>query len=360
MGLSAVRDLFCGELGYTPVDEPLSIHEWPQSLKREVSGTPILLAWCDSPEGSFDILYARLAQDRHVWPSSLRLSIERSVVQQLVKGHPHALVILSDHAANWWHLVNISSRGQDGSHRVLRRIIVGPHDRLRGAAERVALLDLSLGQSLDQDLSPASIQKQHDYAFDVKAVNHSFQQDLLQALFTFEQDLRPRSDPATGGAGPALQLLTCLTFLYFLQRRLWLGQDPRFLNHLWQDYRQSGSGPDVFVGQWLELLVTEGLSGRFRANSPDRRRLPPALQRALASVNPVCLGLLGQGPVERASRAGISDDAFLQLEQSAPEIRPSQYIGRKLAQGAVARPSQELGLDLRKQLLEVVTRQDWF
>ncbi|MEW6504845.1 MAG: DNA methyltransferase [Chloroflexota bacterium] len=56
-------------------------------------------------------------------------------------------------------------------------------------------------------------------------------------------------------------------FIGFVQKKGWLGDNPRFLQDFWQEYRNSGRPADTFYKEWLEPLFFEAL------NSPPGRKV---------------------------------------------------------------------------------------
>ncbi len=163
-GLAAAKQLFWTALNYDRANVALSTRDWPETTRALLAAEPLLLARYSSALGRFDILYTRLATHQSGRSFPLSLAAERAVITQLLPDHPYALFVFSDAVEKHWHLVNVKYRreqaGEDvrAARRVLRRIAIGPHERLRTAAERVAMLDLAtLGPDLTA-LAPLAIQ----------------------------------------------------------------------------------------------------------------------------------------------------------------------------------------------------------
>jgi hypothetical protein len=85
----------------------------------------------------------------------------------------------------------------------------------------------------------------------------------------FYREFKPRFDAiASGMQGTddvnlkqdfALLFVIRIIFLGFVQKKGWLGGNPKFLEYFWQEYLQSGSN-DNFYKKWLEPLFFEALS----------------------------------------------------------------------------------------------------
>lgn len=56
-------------------------------------------------------------------------------------------------------------------------------------------------------------------------------------------------------------------FLGFIQKRKWLGDDEKFIQHFYQEYKETSFGKNIFYSQWLEPLFFEAL------NSPQGNKV---------------------------------------------------------------------------------------
>ncbi|HQE92161.1 MAG TPA: TaqI-like C-terminal specificity domain-containing protein [Anaerolineae bacterium] len=278
-GLNAAKRLFWTELNYDRAAESLSTREWPDGTRALVNADPLLLAQHTSTLGSFDILYIPLASEQTGRSFPLSLAAERAVITQLLPNHPYALFVFSDAAEKHWHLVNVKYRrdkadGESAARRVLRRIAIGPHERLRTAAERIAMLDLTtLSPNLADGghplgLSPIAIQQRHDDAFDVEAVTKAF--------FTTYREHFERAEVQIAGLDDAdavriftQRLFNRLLFIVFLERKGWLippdtGKPTRadgYLAALWDAHRHSEQSEESnFYRDRLKLLFFSGLN----------------------------------------------------------------------------------------------------
>ncbi|MBN1584237.1 MAG: class I SAM-dependent DNA methyltransferase, partial [Anaerolineae bacterium] len=277
-GLEAVKQLFWTELNYDRANEPLSIRDWPERVECLIDGAPLLLAQATSSFGDFDVIYARLSADQRGCDAtqSMSLAAERQVVTQLLKNHPYALFVFSDVDGRHWHLVNVkvdagSTFGDESEsitptrRRVLRRISIGPHERLRTASERIAMLDLA---SLDPDLfgvSPMAIQQRHDEAFDVEAVTKHFFTTYRRVFEQVESSLSSIDDDASRRLFTQ-RLFNRLLFLVFLERKGWLIFDGKYdyLQALWaahkEECRDNPGGCPNFARDRLLPLFFAGLN----------------------------------------------------------------------------------------------------
>jgi len=267
-GLAAAKQLFWTELNYDRAVEPLSCRGWPDRARAVLDDTPTALARHESAFGSFDVVYARLSEEQRGRTFPLSLTAERLAINQLLRDHPYALFLFSDPAERHWHLVNVkldkASSQVRGTlseatvprtsqvtvtRRLFRRVSVGPYERLRTASERVAMLDLA---TLSPDLfglSPLAIQQRHDEAFDVEAVTRAFFQRFAHLFYRVRDEIATAPDLAEDADAHAQMLLDRLLFLYFIQKKGWLNQDPDYLYHRFGEGHVERPGSTSFYGQ---------------------------------------------------------------------------------------------------------------
>ena len=266
-GLPAVKSLFCTELNYGHADVPLSYRGWPDRAREALTGPPVVLARHESQFGDFDVIHATLAPEQRGRNFPLSITAERQVIEQLLANHPYAIFLFSDVDQRHWHLVNVRYDEEAARRRVFRRIAIGPHERLRTASERVAMLDLA---TLDEDLfgiPPLAVQQRHDEAFDVEAVTGRFFADYRRLFEATEAQIE-------GLADEDLRLFTQrlfnrLLFITFLERKGWLTFEERddYLRALWEDHLEeaeaAADGSDAnfyFYRDRLKLLFFSGLN----------------------------------------------------------------------------------------------------
>ena len=142
-GLAAVKQLFWTELNYDRVNAPLSRRNWPGRAAAALADDPHILAHHKSHFGTFEIIHAQLTPSQVSRGFPLSLTAERLVINQLLPDHPYALFVFGDGEGRHWHLVNVRYDKAGTKRQVFRRIAIGPHERLRTASQRVALLDLA-------------------------------------------------------------------------------------------------------------------------------------------------------------------------------------------------------------------------
>ena len=257
--MDALKQLLWSELNYDRANTILSTRDWQQNLQQSLIGEPLLFATAGDGDG-FHVIYSQLKAEH------LQLGVERQIISKLIQSHPFTLFIFSDTSQVNWHFVNVKHDRDDGkrARRVFRRITVSPYERLRTAAERIGLLDTA---TLSRDLfgiSPLIVQQQHDEAFNVEAVTERFFYSYQQIFNKVKNEIYKQTNDQQWAHEYSLQFLNRLMFLYYVQRKLWLGRDPDFLAHFWNAYLDSDHIRDTFVNNWLNILFLKRLIINFK------------------------------------------------------------------------------------------------
>ena len=302
-GLEPLKKLFWSELNYDHVNQPLSRRGWNQTAVNALAEDPVLFAG-GGQNNDFRVVYSRLPQER------LLLGQERPVVNSLLKEHPYALFIFSNQSQNYWHFINVKYDTEMEKRRLFRRITVGPEERLRTAAERISMLDL---QSIQPDmfgLQPLTIQSRHDEAFDVEAVTKQFFEEYKAIFRILEDDLNKQANDYTWAHAYSLQFLNRCMFIYFIQRKGWLGNDCDFLLNFWKSYQRCGQSQNSFVDNWLRVLFFEAFNNKFHGG---HNYFPPEIKEALSLAPYLNGGLFTENRFDQEHKAAISDQRFKQV-----------------------------------------------
>ena len=253
--LDGALELF-DALGYQYADDlPLPIRNWPAGVRRLVrrrAEPPIYLA----QHRDFRVVYTHLTTDH------LSRTVERPIVEHtLHKLHPYALFVFANRDLTRWDFVNVKYSAEDGARRrTIRRIHVGPDERLHTAAGRLALLTVP-----GPDTSALELQSFHDQAFDVEEVTKQFYRDYVQVFGALCADIT-RRNPGRGAEAEreAQVLLDRLLFLYFIQKKGWLDERHDYLYHHFQAYYQADPDGTSFYDDFLfplfVVLSNEGLA----------------------------------------------------------------------------------------------------
>jgi len=302
-GLDPLKQLFWSELNYQRINQPLSRRGWTDTTASFLADDPLLFAG-GGENNDFHVIYVKLDSGR------LHLGHERPIVSRLTKDHPYALFIISNKNQDFWHFINVKFDKETEKRRQFRRITVGPDERLRTASERIALLDLSLISPDLFGLPPLSIQECHDDAFDVEAVTKVFFNEYKAIFQILQDDLSRQTKSPKWAHDYALQFLNRSMFIYFIQRKGWLGKDKDFLGSFWESYKKSNQPVNTFVDRWLKVLFFEAFNRKFHGG---HRHLPEKIREALASAPFLNGGLFTENDLDNKAGFTISDTRFEQI-----------------------------------------------
>ena len=245
-GIEPLRELFWTELNYDRYNDGIPRGDWTDTAKNALAEDPVLFA--TGGGDAFHVIYARLNSDR------LLLTAERPVISKLLEDHPYTLFVFSNQEQTDWHFVNVKYDTDDPKRRRLfRRITISPYEKLRTASERIAMLDLDAISPDSEALSPLTIQTGHEKAFDVEAVTEQFFEDYQSVFYGLQDDLADQTTDQRWAHDYALQFLNRCMFLYFIQRKGWLGEDTEFLRSFWESY-QVALNPDS-IGATTNRLI---------------------------------------------------------------------------------------------------------
>ena len=259
-------------------------------------------------DSDFDVFYFRLKGDR------LLLTAERPIVLRLLEEQLDGLFIFSNAAQSKWHFVNVKQDNAQTRRRLFRRITIGPEERLRTASERLAWLDLSKRE----EATRLEIRALHEQAFDVEAVTDKFFQAYRNLFRILQKDLTIQTGDENWAHDYALQFLNRCMFLYFLQRKGWLGDEKEFLQVLWESYRKPGDEhknsvqyqKNAFFEYWLQVLFFEAFNKQFLHS---RTYFPRRIYDILAQAPYLNGGLFAKNDLNKKRIFTITDGRFQQV-----------------------------------------------
>lgn len=272
--LDSLKQLLWTELNYERINKEYSLRSLPESISSHVSGNPLLIAG----HGDFNIFYIALKDEK------LRITPERLLMNRLLKDHPYSLFIFSNDSRSYWHFVNAKYDTDVARRRLFRRITVGPDERLRTASERLAMLDLS-GIALDLfGVSPLQIQTRHDEAFDVERVTKEFFESYKSMFDEIQKFLCKQTKDSRWSHHYGLQFMNRIMFLYFVQRKRWLGDDIEFVKSFWESYKDGGFPKDSFVEKWLHELFFHAFNNEYHKRAILPRHFPDPIKSVLQNA----------------------------------------------------------------------------
>lgn len=318
-GMESLKKLFWEDLNYNRENTP--IDDLPGSIASLVAADPLCFA-TGGRDSNFYIIYVQLKTE------NLLKTHERQIIAPLLTRYPDALYVFSNFAQKRWHFINVKftreNQGKTEQQRetdlkqrnLFRRITIGSDERLRTAAERIAMLDLEEIDKRDtlwdsrELLTALEIRKQHEEAFNVEAVTEAFFEDYKRVFRELQDELCEQTDDEKWAHDYAQQLLSRCLFLYFIQRKRWLGNDIEFLHTFWETYQNSSQPPDTFVEKWLNVLFFEAFNNKFHGGYTY---FPSEIRKILQLAPYLNGGLFRKNELDTTYTAKISDELWQEI-----------------------------------------------
>jgi len=104
-------------------------------------------------------------------------------------------------------------------------------------------------------------------AFSVRRVTDEFFEDYKNAFFELRGTFQGQKIPVKQAHELAQKFLNRLMFLYFISKKRWLDNNPKFIKWYWQRYkeelRKSKVQEDTFYDNWLQVLFLEAFNNRY-------------------------------------------------------------------------------------------------
>src|SRR5260370_6415284 len=299
--LEPLKKLFWDDLAYQRANKPLSFRNWGDAsvIQQYLDPHDPLILLATNEQENFDIIYIHLAS------SGLPLIYERPIISNLLKNHPTALFFLSNSSQDKCHFVNVTHEDKDAKRRIFRRITVSQEEQLRTESERLALLDLA---ALEQ-ASSLEILARHDAAFDVAAVTKEFFDEYQKLFRNVQKNLYAQTGDLQWAHDYGLLFLNRCMFLYFIQRKGWLGGDKRFLQTFWNSYNESQMH-GAFFDRWLQVLFFQAFNREFDEGDEKYAYFPSHIKKILAEAPFLNGGLFSLSSLDKRNDFIIDDALF--------------------------------------------------
>ncbi len=146
-------------------------------------------------------------------------------------------------------------------------------------------------------------------AFSVRRVTDEFFEDYKNAFFELRKTFQKQKIPVKQAHELAQQFLNRLMFLYFISKKRWLDNNPKFIKWYWQRYREELKKgkvqKDTFYENWLQVLFLEAFNNRY--SHPQYH--PPDIRKILAEAPFLNGGLFRKNELDEL-KFHISDCLF--------------------------------------------------
>ncbi|MFZ5906346.1 MAG: Eco57I restriction-modification methylase domain-containing protein [Nitrospirota bacterium] len=146
-------------------------------------------------------------------------------------------------------------------------------------------------------------------AFSVEKVTDKFFEDYKNAFFELRHTFENQKIPIKSAHELSQQFLNRLMFLYFISKKKWLNNDPKFIKWYWERYkaekRNGTVKQDTFYEQWLEVLFLQAFNNQYS----HPQYFPKDIHKILAEAPYLNGGLFKRNDLDELSFS-IKDSLF--------------------------------------------------
>lgn len=133
-------------------------------------------------------------------------------------------------------------------------------------------------------------------AFDKLRLTEKFFNEYKTVFDILQNDLAKQTGDEIWAHDYALQFLNRCMFLYFIQRKKWLGDDCEFMKNFLQAYEQSGQPDDTFFENWLKVLFFEAFNNKYTVR---RSYMPESIHKILLMAPYLNGGLFSENKLDK-------------------------------------------------------------
>lgn len=167
-----------------------------------------------------------------------------------------------------------------------------------------------------EETSWREVWKKWKEAFNVERVTDAFFEDYKRVFFELRdvvrEQLRSRPLGVKESHEFTLQLLNRVMFVYFISRKRWLNDNPKFMKYFWDRYRKEvragGVKADSFYDLWLKAVFFKAFNNR----NHEIKELPPDVKGVLEDAPYLNGGLFTENLHDRLN-VRITDKLFEDL-----------------------------------------------
>jgi len=194
---------------------------------------------------------------------SLTVSLVRYLTRRLSDRYLRFLLILTSDYHEYTFVFPDFERIEQGKHRLkITRLVFD-----RENPYYTDLLTISSLALTGEEENWRDIWRRWKDAFSVRRVTDDFFEDYKNAFFELRETFQEQKIPVKQAHELAQQFLNRLMFLYFISKKRWLDDNPKFINWLWQRYREElrkgNARKDTFYENWLQVLFLEAFNNKY-------------------------------------------------------------------------------------------------
>jgi hypothetical protein len=178
-------------------------------------------------------------------------------------------------------------------------------------------------------------------AFSVEKVTDEFFEDYKKAFFELRTTFQKQKIPVKQAHELSQQVLNRLMFLYFIAKKRWLNDNPKFIKWYWERYKQElrirnyelGIKEDTFYDKWLQVLFLQAFNNQYS----HPHYLPKDVHKILADAPYLNGGLFKRSEPMRANtevrpykKNGYTDCFLMRIREPLLTISQNKISGINL------------------------------
>ncbi|MDI6793522.1 MAG: Eco57I restriction-modification methylase domain-containing protein [bacterium] len=190
-------------------------------------------------------------------------SLIRYITKHLAERYQRLLVIFTSDYKEYTFVFPEYERIEEGKHKLkLTRLIFDREDTYH-----TDLLTISNIALTGDEENWREVWKRWKEAFRLEKVTDRFFEDYKKAFFKLRPAFEKEKIPVKNAHELSQQFLNRLMFLYFISKKRWLNNDPKFIKWYWERYKEekrNGIAKDnTFYENWLSILFLEAFNNRY-------------------------------------------------------------------------------------------------
>ena len=194
---------------------------------------------------------------------SLTVPLVRYLTKRLSDRYLRFLLILTTDYKEYTFVFPEFERIEEGKHKLkLTRLIFD-----RENPYHTDLLTISNIALTGEEENWRDVWRRWKDAFSVKKVTDEFFEDYKNAFFELRKTFEKQKIPVKQAHELSQQFLNRLMFLYFLSKKRWLDNNPKFIKWYWERYkeekRKGNARDDTFYENWLRILFLEAFNNKY-------------------------------------------------------------------------------------------------
>ncbi len=194
---------------------------------------------------------------------TLSVPLVRHLAKRLSDRYLRFLLLLTSDYKEYTFVFPEFERIEEGKHKLkLTRLVFD-----RKSPYLTDLLTISNIALTGEEENWRDIWKRWKDAFSIKKVTDEFFDDYKNSFFELRGTFEKQNIPVKDAHELSQQFLNRLMFLYFISKKRWLNDDPKFIRWYWNRYkeekRNGRAQEDTFYDNWLRVLFLEAFNNRY-------------------------------------------------------------------------------------------------